>query len=288
VNIVRTRADEMAAPVLALEVDGAIYDVVTLEERWGVTPWSTSGDFHARVFSARAAGLDLLDARLRGGDRPTEARLLARDLLPLPPCDTERTTYIQMAPGAQAPRAPRFVALEARSMLGDGQPVPLRGGPRVEVGVAALLGDDLYDAVPREAACAVLGWTLVADWSPCDRWASPPAGPDGPSQLGPAIVTGLAMRDLVKMEARVEVGDAPVRSLGPVGVRGWHPSEALAYVSRAMPLRTGDVVGLGAVAVIELRFGDRLRFSVRGRTRHLGALEGWAVPAPSISGWRLK
>lgn len=287
-NIVRVRADEMAAPVLALEVDGAIYDVVTLEEHWGVTPWSTSGDFHARVFSARAAGLDSIDARLRSGDRPTAARLLTPDLLPLPPCDTDRTTYVQVAPQRGREGEPRFVVQEARSMVGDGQPVPLRGGPRVELGVAVLLGDDLYDATPREAARAVLGLTLLADWSPRDRWASTPLGPDGPTQLGPAIVTGLALRDLVQMEAKVQVGDAAPQSLGPVGGNGWHPSEVLAFISRAVPLRTGDVVGLGAVAVLAPRFGERLRLSVRGRTRQLGALHGWAVPAPSISGWRLK
>lgn len=280
-NIVRVRADEMAAPVLALEVDGAIYDVVALEEHWGVRPWSTSGDFHARVFSARGAGLDLIDARLRGGDRPTEARLLSDDVLPLPPCDTDRTTYVQLAPLALG--SPRFVVQEARSMVGDGQPVPLRGGPRVELGMAALLGDDLYDASPREAARAVLGLALVADWSPYDRWSAPPSGPDGPTQLGPAIVTGLALRDAAKMEAKVQLGGAPPETLGTVGddVR---LAERLAYVSRAMPLRTGDVVGLGAVATLELAFGQRMRFWMRGRTRQLGALHGWAVPAPALSG----
>lgn len=280
-NIVRVRADEMAAPVLALEVDGAIYDVVALEEHWGVSPWSTSGDFYARVFSARAAGLDLLDARLRGGDRPTEARLLSGQLLPMPPCDTDRTTYVQLAPGSGAPR---FVVQEARSMVGDGQPVPLRGGPRVELGIAALLGDDLYDATAREAARAVLGLSLVADWSPHDRWSMPPSGPDGPTQLGPAIVTGLALRDAAKMEGKLQLGDGQPRSLGALAPDGVHLAERLAFVSRAMPLRTGDVVGLGAVASLELRFGERMRFWARGRTRQLGTLHGWAVPAPAIGG----
>ena len=283
-HIARVRVDEMAAPVLALEVDGAFYDVVALEERWGVRPWSTSGDFHARVFSARAAGLDFLDARLRGGDRPTEARLLTADLLPLPPCDTDRTTYVQAAP--QMVGTARFAVSEARSMVGDGQPVPLRGGPRVELGVAALLGDDLYDAGPRAAARAVLGFTLVADWSPGDRWSAPVAGPDGPSQLGPAIVTGLALRDLLQMEATVQLGTAAPMALGPVGGVGLHPSEVLAFVSRAMPLRTGDVVGLGAIGALELDYGTRLAFTIRGARRLLGTLTGWAVPAPPIAGWR--
>ena len=117
----------MAAPVTVLVCDGAFYDLATLEERWGWDAWGYASDFHTRVLSLRCAGLAEVDARLRSGDRPTEARLLPGDLLPLAPCDDERAAYVQLAPRHVSLSEPAFALRDARSLVGDGQPVVVRG-----------------------------------------------------------------------------------------------------------------------------------------------------------------
>ncbi|MEM1031805.1 MAG: fumarylacetoacetate hydrolase family protein [Myxococcota bacterium] len=304
-NITRVRAGEMATPLIALEVDGALYDAVALERRWGLTSWSTSADFHARVFGARAAGLDQVDARLRSGDRPRAARILGA--MPLPPCDPDRTTYVQLgpppspqppvrvgtvaadeAPSREHPHPVRFVVHEARSMLGDGHPVPLAGGPHVGLGFAALLGDDLYDASPREVKRGVLGFSLLADWTPVDRWRGRVGGAhDGPTQLGPGLVTRLSFRDLDDLVATIDVSGRRPRRWTGAPVTGAECAAAVSWVTRAMPLRAGDVVGLPPVLTLgpdDLGFGDRITLSVEGRRgrRRPQPLHGWAVAAPPL------
>ena len=98
----------MAAPIVALVCDGASYDVAALVERWGFGTWGYASDFHTRVFGLRCAGHAEVDARLRAGDRPSEARLWPREMLPLPPCDDERAAYVQLAPYAHPGAEPVF------------------------------------------------------------------------------------------------------------------------------------------------------------------------------------
>ena len=70
--------DDVAEPVLALERDGALYDVAELDRAFDtrLSPERMAGasDFHVRAFALAGAGLHELDERLRAGDRPSAAR----------------------------------------------------------------------------------------------------------------------------------------------------------------------------------------------------------------------
>ena len=263
-RIARVQIDEFAKPVVALVVDGAYYDVGALEERWNWLDRFGPADFHARVIGARSAGLDLLEMRLRAGDRPTEARLLPGEFLPLPPCDTDRATYVQLGPYDDDQDEPRFEHRYARTLVGHDQPV-VTSDPHVEAGLAVVLGEDLDRASAREAERAMLGFTLLLDWR------------GGSSQLGPELVIGVGLRDLAKREASLN-------GQGEIGAWRFHPSEALAFVSQHMPLRAGDVVGLGCVANGRAApaFGEPVTLSVD----RFMTLRGWAVQGPDPVDWR--
>lgn len=78
-RIARVLRAEDLRPIVALERDGALYDVALLEQIFGTErapgPIAEPWDFHSRVVALAGAGLAELDDRLLAGDRPTEARL---------------------------------------------------------------------------------------------------------------------------------------------------------------------------------------------------------------------
>lgn len=281
-QIARARVDERAAPITALVCDGAFYDVAALEERWGWDARGHTSDFHTRIFGMRGAGLAEADQRLRAGDRPTEARVRPDQMLPLPPVDDQRAAHFQLAPSAQASTEPRFELRSARALVGDGQPAPAEpSGLGVEVGLAAVVAEELEAADPREARRAILGFTLVLDWTRADHWQRQRGGREPWSHLGPWITTGDRLREI---EAVAEVAGRRV-PLGPVAAGPLQPAEILAFLSQHVNLRPGDVVGLGALARLEgIALGDRVRLHARG----LGALTGWAVAPAPMPGWRLR
>src|SRR5262245_30530582 len=209
--------------------------------------------------------------RLRAGDRPSEARLLPGEFLPLPPCDTDRAAYVQLEAYAEGNDAPPFQQRCARTLVGDDQPAALdAAAPAVEAGCAALLGEDLHRADAREAGRAILGMTLLLDWH------------RGPSQLGPELHVGANLRDLATRAAELSIDDAR-HAAGAIGAWRFHPAEALAFASQQMPLRAGDVVGFGAMSLATPQFGQRVAFSVE----RFMTLRGWAVRGPEPVGWRL-
>lgn len=274
-HIARVQVDELATPVIALGVDGAWYDVAALESLWGVAPASPSTDFHARVIAARCAGLFELDARLRGGPRPSEARLRAEDMLPLPPCDTDRCALLSLAPYAEIAGTPQFVRGDARTLVGDGQPVaqPPEHRPSVQVGLAVVIAEDLWRASAREAARAILGVTLRVDW-----------GAEAPSTLGPALVVGRSLRDVGGLELSLRAGD--VQTKAPAGAWPFLPSESLAFISQHAPLRAGDVIGLGGALPLPVPVAYRQR--VTATLAPLLSLSGWATVGPPVADWRLR
>ncbi len=283
----------MATPVVALVVDGAYYDVAGLESAWSLPAVVEDNGFHARVLAARCAGLHELDARLRTGIRPTEARLLPSEYLPLAPCDPDRAAYLQMAPYDLASEVPAFQARDSRSLVGDQQPVAFPTGaqqPYFEAGLAVVLADDLWRATALEAGRAILGTTLLIDWTPSpDPWSAQPSGPSPPSQLGPELLVGAEAQAISGAAAQVIIGGV-VCDAGPVGAWRFRPAEALAYLSQHQPLRAGDVVGTGClvggrapIAGQTLAFGDRSQVTLPGKL----TLTGWAVPGPALGAWRL-
>jgi hypothetical protein len=280
VKVARLLIDDVASPVLALVVDGAYYDVAKLEELWRWARGEAFVDFHTRVVAARCSGLDRIEARLAAGDRPSAARILPGEFLPLPPCDVDRAAYWQgdlYRPGEH----PAFRPQNSRDLVGDGQPAafpPSSGSPVLEPGLALVLAEDLWRADPIEAARAILGYTLVLDWHVGDDANAVP-----PSHLGPFLVT----RPNVSLIAERQVslaGDAVERRASKLGSWRFHPAEALSYLSHFVGLRAGDVIGLGTPfgAPSEIGFGAHVRFALEPDV----TLHGWAVEGLPLGRWR--
>jgi hypothetical protein len=282
----------MAAPVVALEVDGAIYAVAALERLWGIDPGIRATDFHARVVSTRAAGLEGLNDRLRAGTRPTETRFVEGSYLPLPPCDSDRAAYWQMGPYDVGSETPVFQQRDARALVGDGQPVVYPPGTEkvgCEVGLAVVLAEDLQRAAPPEADRAILGFCLCIDWTSWpDRWAWQRA--DAPTTLGPCLLLSPALGEIASLHATLSVGGSE-RPAGRVGAWRFRPAESLSYLSQYVELRAGDVVGLGCFAggrldtgAITLRAGVSTNVSVS--VERTLTLRGFAVAGPPLGEWR--
>ncbi len=263
----------MATPVVALGVDDTFYDVAALEEAWRLDAVSPGCDFHTRVVAARCAGLHELDARLRASSPPREARIAPDDLLPLPPCDTERCAAFVCRPRAEQGEEPAFERDDPRLFFGVGQPVPhpRDRSPGVQVSLSVLVGDDLFRATAREAARALLGVTLHLDW-----------GPRAPSVLGPALWVGPSLRALERLSLRLNVEErwheAPALG-GPFA-----PAEVLAYISQHAPLRAGDVVSLGGAlpGAVPAPLGLRLTAALPPLLR----LTAWTTEGPPPVPWR--
>src|SRR4051794_9249252 len=93
-RIARIIHESSPFPVIALERDGALYDVAELDLRFATARTREllggASDFFSRVVALGGAGLDELDQRLAAGYRPTEARLAPGSFLWLSPCDPDR------------------------------------------------------------------------------------------------------------------------------------------------------------------------------------------------------
>ncbi|MCC6525166.1 MAG: fumarylacetoacetate hydrolase family protein [Polyangiaceae bacterium] len=275
-RICRVQVDSMATPVLALGCDGAYYDVAALETALGREGPS---DFHARVFAARAAGLAQLDAALRAGSRPTEARIRAPDALILPPCDEARATLVEVSlhgAGMPAPPGgPAFALASARSLVPCELPLPVGAGPvAVSGGLGAVLGDELSRGTAREAEQAVLGYVLHLAARGSGR-------PLGCAQLGPALVTPDEIGPLDAVRLELTVAGRHLAAPGPAGAwrRIW---EAIAYVSNHLPLRPGDVVVAADVVAGTVELGVEVALTAP----RLGRLAGTLVAGPADAPWR--
>lgn len=291
VRLARVQNESFAVPMLALGCDGAWYDVGCLQQRWHPERAYRGESFHAHLVTQPRVRLHALYDRLRAGDRPTEARLVPGHFLKLPPCDAG-SVYVQLGPYDLPADAPRFEVRSARTLVGHDQPVPFPAGvdaARCEVGVAAVLGDDLWQASPRDIARGILGYTLVIDWltdgvsGVQSSWR-----PAAPTQLGPDIVTADELPDLARRALRIEVEGRPCATAA-IGDWPFEPAEAIGYLAQHVPLQAGDVVGLGAVVGgrlpaegTPLAFRDRVTVSLDRALR----LRGWAVPGLPVAPWR--
>src|SRR5262249_11803399 len=99
-RIARVLHNSSAAPLVALERDGALYSVAELdrifETRFAPDRFPSASDFHARVVALTCAGLEELDLALKQGRRPTEARLAPGEFLWLAPCASDRAAYVEL------------------------------------------------------------------------------------------------------------------------------------------------------------------------------------------------
>jgi len=172
----------------------------------------------------------------------------------------------------------------ARAFFGHEATVPLLPEPLdldVEHGVAVMLADDLWRATEAEAAQAILGYTLRLSWrSGASELQSTAV------QLGPVLVTRdeVGTLDGLRMQLRVE--GAKVAS-GAAGGSGLSPAEVIAWISQHVPLRAGDVIGVGSRGSARgvgatVGYGARIDFAAQ----RLGRLSGRATRGPAMRAWR--
>ncbi len=162
--------------------------------------------------------------------------------------------------------APAFYFGNPHTVCGDrtGVPVPAGAWADYELELGVVVGRELRDAGPDEAAEAIAGFTLLNDLSLRDRQrAEHPIGL-GPSKskdfgtvLGPALVTpdelpGTRRRPELVLEAWV---NGSRWSTGDCAAMHFDLGEALSHASRGSCVGAGDVAGSGTVptgCVIEL------------------------------------
>jgi 2-keto-4-pentenoate hydratase/2-oxohepta-3-ene-1,7-dioic acid hydratase in catechol pathway len=294
-RIARVLLASGATPIVALERDGCLYDVAELERLYD-TPYSPERfakacDFHTRVIALSCAGLDTLDERLCAGDRPTEARILPDTFLWLAPCATDRAAYVQMGPyrDPARPRAeePHYWLGCARNLLGHEATVcfPAREAePDFEVGVAAILGEDLRRATAEDTARAILGYSILNDWTARDeeRRGGGSRAKDFATQLGPVLVTKDEIGDVRALRVAAK---APPHGIdcSTVGAHDFTIAERVAFVSEHIELCAGDVIGAGCVLLgSAAAHGRRVSYgsTIELTIERLGRLTGRPVRGP--------
>lgn len=244
-------------PRIAIERDGAQYDVEALERAFGggASIGLDPSDFHTRVSTLRCAGLYDLDARLMRGERPTTARVPPGEGCALAPVDDGRAGFFQVDVGPGGRMRARIA--QARTLLGDGGFVGVRsetGRAVCDVHLGAVLGDDLRTATEKDARAAIMGYGVVVDW----RGAR-----DGERGLscafGPALVSPYVWPS---RDARaVRVGGREVGRIGSLGVT---IEAAIAFASQDLELRSGDLVSVGSLAEVEVALHDVVDVEIDG------------------------
>jgi hypothetical protein len=290
-KIARIIHESSPFPVIALERDGALYDVAELDSRFATarTRELVGGacDFFSRVIALGGAGLDELDQRLAAGHRPTEARLAPGSFLWLPPCDPDRALLVHVTRDRDGELAVRLG--NARAALGNDTRTPFPHGetrPDLALGIAAIVGDDLRRATVSSARRAILGAAIVNDWAAHDleeRGLGALHCRDFATQIGPALVTIDALVGVAAVRAQIRVG-------GVIVAEGALPepldalAEAVACASQLVELHAGDVVTLATPLgpLDPLAYGAPIELLIE----RLGKLSGVAVRGPALAPWR--
>lgn len=284
-RIARIIHESSPFPVLALERDGALYDVAELDLRFATERTRRllggASDFFSRVIALGGAGLDELDQRLAAGYRPTEARLAPGSFLWLPPCDPDRALLVHVARDAAGALGARLG--NARSIVGHEAAAPFPFGathPELELGIAAILGDDLHRAATSEAERALLGAAIVNDWAARDleaRGLGTLQCRDFATQIGPALVTRNELAEAALLRTQIRSGGRVIAS-GALASPLAALAKAVAFASQHVALRAGDVVVLAAslAARASVEYGAPVELLIE----RLGKLVGSAVRGP--------
>ena len=287
-RLARVLIADAPTPQVALERDGCLYDVETLEERWGTrfSPerFANAGDFHTRVVALDGAGLDELDRRLCSGERPTEARLATDGFVWCPPFAADRAMFVELQ-GAGDDGEPRYRIGNARAISGHGATLvfpSFEERPEVRLDVAVMLREDLVHATPAETLTAIAGVAVLAAWTGLDerdraRAASRGDGAsrDRATQLGPVLVTLDELGPLAGKRARVRLGDRILERTISSSLE--EIAASVAALSQVLDLCAGDLVGAGLdLARLVVPAGASIDLAIDG----LGRLGGRPVKRP--------
>jgi 2-keto-4-pentenoate hydratase/2-oxohepta-3-ene-1,7-dioic acid hydratase in catechol pathway len=291
-RIARVLLASAPTPIVAIERDGCLYDVAELERHhdsaYSPERFAKSGDFHTRVIALSCTGLDDLDEGLRAGDRPTQARILPGTFLWLPPCATDRAAYVQIEPDHDtSPEQPHYWLGCARTLLGhdDTACFPAREDePDFQAGLGAILGEDLRRATPEDAERAILGYSILNNWTARQeqRRGSGSYARDFGTQLGPVLLTRDEIGEIDSLRVTAQLG-AERFECAPIGTNHFTIAECVAFVSEHVDLCAGDVVGAscrnrGSAAEHQRRvpYGSTVEVAVE----RIGRLAGRAARGP--------
>jgi 2-keto-4-pentenoate hydratase/2-oxohepta-3-ene-1,7-dioic acid hydratase in catechol pathway len=286
-------------PIVALERDGALYNVAELDRAWGTrySPdrFADADDFHTRVIALSCAGLAELDDKLLAGARPTDARLPPNSFLWLAPCATDRASYIQLGPPTDEPN---YRIGSARGLLGHDANIPFPAReeePDFELSVAAVLRDDLRRATHREAHRAILGYAILNGWTAREEerrakstGISTSRAKDFAPQLGPVLVTPDELGDLAQLRTQARASGDVLRG-SPAGAGPFTLAESIAFVSDSIELRAGDVIGAPCVSGgSAAQHGRKLSYGspVELTVERVGKLAGRPVRGPEPVAWQ--
>lgn len=158
---------------------------------------------------------------------------------------------LEMEPGWY--RLPVFYFSNAGALLGHGDEVspPARTNELdFELELAWIVGEDVHGADVEAAGRAVVGYTVMNDWSARDIQREemklslgPAKGKDFATSLGPVLVTADEF-DAAGGAMRAWVNGRQV-SEADVGECHWSIAEMTAYAAESTVVRAGDVFGTG-------------------------------------------
>ncbi len=297
---------------------------VAFEDKAGRSRAGVLKDEDIHALAPGAALIDLLgddgEKLHRAGEaalaNPAEVfeRNLVRLLPPLPRPPSIRDFYAfeqharagRKSRGQELPaewfKLPVFYFTNPAALVGDGAEVAVPPGCNAldfELEVAAIVGRECANVTPKEAAGAIIGYTVMNDWSARDHQREemlvglgPSKGKDFSTSMGPCLVTADEVESRrknaafdMRMMAKV---NGTVYSDGNLADIYWSFEEMLSYASRGTKVIPGDIIGTGTCAtgcIVELsqthgadRFpwlkpGDVVELSVDG----LGILENEIV-----------
>ncbi len=278
------------AEVLAVEYRGRLLSVAELERLFELETspqrFAEVSSFRRRVFSLGLAGLEELVDCLADGEAPPSAVLdPSQCLWMVPTLANPALLLFEPRPGA----TPSFRRGFGRCLLGHEAPLPVPSdetAPRLEAGIAAILGDDLRCATPEQAERAIIGYAPISLWTfPSREALSPGWGSFRLGQLGPMLTASHDRFDPSDCEVSLVVNGHEVATSQRAP---WRASfgEMIAFASEGADLFAGDVVACGPLAVAGgegravLRDRDRVSVRVAG----LGELAGVVVASAPRKG----
>ena len=232
-------------------------------------------DLHAAVRRAESEG------RPADGPRPGEAELLAPLTRPGKIWCTGLNYRAHAADlDAEPPSAPVGFLRPTESLIGPGDTVRLpRDSARVtgEGELVAVLGRSGRDFPEAEAFAAIAAFTLAVDMTAEDllrqnpRFLTRAKSYDTFVSLGPCLVTPdeIGGADaLPEVVTRTLFDGKPARS-APVSRMTYTPERLIAFFSRDMTWRAGDLLLTGTPGAVVIEDGDRVGAEVEG----IGRLE---------------
>lgn len=156
---------------------------------------------------------------------------------------------------------PAFYFTNPNLIYGPHDDVPIAPGSTMfdlELELGAVIGHGGRDLDPRSADKHIIGYTLFNDWSARDHQIKDLAlglgmakSKDCGITLGPALVTTDEVMEHrtggdISLQLSATVNDQPLAS-GDVRQMDWTFGELLAFISRGVDLRPGDIIGSGTV-----------------------------------------